>query len=252
MRRLGSALLTIMFLAAAAPPALADGDRLAELVGTWSCRTATGGMARVVVEQSAPDTVVLRDERYYEHNTLAERETFRRDAASGGWRAESQGPGFFGSGPAWTGDSWVLQGAFRAPWLAQAEPRQLHFERLDADTFRTFATLGTAEETSGGELCRRGRMPPDARACVVPNAPAYVVHAAEPSAPYGAGAGGVVRVLVSLDADSHVTAAAIRESPASVLNAASIAAARRSTYQTALRDCKPVPSQYLFAVQYSM
>jgi TonB family protein len=61
---------------------------------------------------------------------------------------------------------------------------------------------------------------------------------------------GTVDVLVSLDAQGHVVNAAIKKSPAVVLNAASLAAARNSTYSPALHDCKPAPSEYTFTVQY--
>jgi Gram-negative bacterial TonB protein C-terminal len=207
----------------------------------------------LIVEQRAPDTIVLRDERAYRYNTTIARETFRRDAVSGGWHVTPDAAGFEGSGPAWSGDSWVLDGAFRPRWLPKPEPRQMHLERLDADTVRMYWTLGKPEDTAEGELCRRGAVPPDASVCVVPNAPAYVVQAVEPdisAAALNQRPVGTVRVLVSLDADSRVTGAAIVDSPSVLLNGSSITAARRSTYRTALRDCKPVPSQYVFSVSY--
>jgi TonB family protein len=263
MKRFGFALLMFVLLAAplrpavaADPPsaatpasAVAARDRLSEVVGTWSCRTAIGGTARVVLEQPAPDTVVLREEEYFARDTLRRRETFRRDAATGGWRAEPDGSGFSGRGPAWTGDAWVLEGVLRAAWLATPEPRQLHLERLDADTLRIYSTLVKPDETAGGALCRRGGTPPDSGTCVVPNAPAYAVRASEPNSPF-AGASGLVRVLVSLDASSRVTNVKIQQSPNPALDAASLAAARTSTFRTGLRDCKPVPSEYLFTIQF--
>jgi Gram-negative bacterial TonB protein C-terminal len=267
MRRLGPALLIVALLGAAARPAVsadapstsaspaasATHDRLGELVGTWSCRTAIAGTGRLVVEQPAPDTIVLRDERSYRYNTATQRETFRRDAASGGWHVIPDGAGFEGSGPAWSGDTWVLEGVFRSPALANPRRREMHLERLDADTLRMYWTLDKPEDTAQGELCRRGDVPPDASACVVPNAPAYVVQAVEPDIPVAAMEQrpvGTVRVVVSLDADSHVTGASVVQSPSVLLNGSAIVAARRSTYRTALRACKPVPSQYLFTVDY--
>ena len=49
-----------------------------------------------------------------------------------------------------------------------------------------------------------------------------------------------VDVLVSLDAAGHVVGATIERSGVAVVNDAALAAARGSTYQPALHDCKPV------------
>lgn len=68
---------------------------------------------------------------------------------------------------------------------------------------------------------------------------------------YGSG-GGIVQVLVSLDADSKVVSATIKASPSVMLNASALSAARRTTYRTAQRDCRPVASDYLFAIDYMM
>jgi len=60
-----------------------------------------------------------------------------------------------------------------------------------------------------------------------------------------------VDVLVSLDAAGRVTGAAIEKSGAGVVNDAALAAARGSTYQPALHDCKPVASTYTFRVEFN-
>jgi TonB family protein len=87
--------------------------------------------------------------------------------------------------------------------------------------------------------------------CPVPDAPAAVIRAARPDlAPLGGErhVTGAVRVLVSLDAQGQVTDTRIERSGSQILNRAALDAAKRSTYQPALRDCTPVPSKYLFSV----
>jgi TonB family protein len=72
----------------------------------------------------------------------------------------------------------------------------------------------------------------DAQACARPNVPAMVVRVVEPeSIPLAQqqGIGGVVIVIVSLDAQSHVTAARIQSSPSAILNNAALVAARQTT-----------------------
>lgn len=85
----------------------------------------------------------------------------------------------------------------------------------------------------------------------MPDAPARVIRAARPDlAPLGGERHitGVVRVLVSLDARGQVTDTRIERSSSQLLNRAALDAAKRSTYQPALRACTPVPSAYLFSV----
>ena len=161
MRRFGSALLMLALLGAAVRPAAAADpattraapagrDHLAELVGTWSCRTGSGMTARIVVQQPAPNTIVFLHERYY---------------------------------------------------------------------------------------------------------PAFVIRAVEPDTPVAAmqqRLTGTVHVLVSIDADAHVTGATILDSPSALFNSSALTAARESTYHTAVHDCKPIASQYVFAVDYSV
>jgi hypothetical protein len=92
-----------------------------------------------------------------------------------------------------------------------------------------------------------------APACAHPTVPATVLRAAEPDSPPLAqqqGINGTVQVVVSLDADSHVIATRIQSSPSSILNASALTAARNSTYQTEIRDCKPIPSEMIYPVDF--
>ncbi|HEY0615868.1 MAG TPA: energy transducer TonB [Candidatus Elarobacter sp.] len=252
MRRFGSALLTLGLLVAAAPAHAAVPDRLADLAGMWTCRTAVGGSARIAVEQPAPDTVVMTEQRFFPRGTEERRETFRRDA-SGNWTVTPDGAGFAGSAPAWTGDSWIMQGEMQHPGGGASLIRDWRFERVGPNMLRITQTLGRPDANADGELCRRGDEPPSVTACVVPTFPAYVVHAAPVDTPPMAqqqGIGGTVHVVVSLDADGHVTGVRIQDSPSALLNNPSLFAARNSTYHPAVKDCVPVPSLYVFQADY--
>jgi uncharacterized protein YggE len=90
-------------------------------------------------------------------------------------------------------------------------------------------------------------------ACARPNAPAIIVRAVDPDEPPMAqqqGIIGVVQVIVSLDAESHVVRTRIMSSPSAILNQAALAAARQSTFRTEIRDCRPVAGELLYAVDF--
>ena len=59
---------------------------------------------------------------------------------------------------------------------------------------------------------------------------------------------GIVRVTVSLNADSRVVGTRIVSSPSAIVNQSALAAARESTFQTEIRDCRPIAADYLFTV----
>jgi TonB family protein len=110
-----------------------------------------------------------------------------------------------------------------------------------------FANRGGAQEITP-------RPVPTPVICARPNVAASVVRAEPVVAPALAqqqGIQGQVQVVVSLDADSRVIGTRIQSSPSAVLNAAALAAARQSTFQTAIRDCRPVPGDYLYTVDFT-
>jgi uncharacterized protein YggE len=94
----------------------------------------------------------------------------------------------------------------------------------------------------------------DAPACARPNVPATTIHAVEPVVPgiaQRSNVGGQVRVVVALDAGSHVVGARIATSTNALLDGAALDAARASVFQTEIRDCGPVASEYVFAVSFA-
>jgi TonB family protein len=101
-----------------------------------------------------------------------------------------------------------------------------------------------------------GKIPAAQRegACERPNVAATTLRVAEPDTPEQAqreGISGTVQVVVSLDANSHVRGTRIGSSPSTVLNAAALAAARESTFQTEIRNCRPVAADYIFSVDFT-
>ena len=95
---------------------------------------------------------------------------------------------------------------------------------------------------------------PTPQSCPRPNVPATTIHAVEPDTPAMAqqqGIQGTVQVIVSLDQNSHVTATRVQSSPSAILNSAALSAARQSTFQTEVRDCKPIAADYIFSVDFT-
>jgi protein TonB len=95
---------------------------------------------------------------------------------------------------------------------------------------------------------------PTPLACARPNVPATTIHAIEPDTPPMAaqqGISGVVQVKVALDENSHILGTSIYQSPSAILNSAALNAARNSTFQTEVRDCKPIAASYLFSVEFT-
>jgi TonB family protein len=94
---------------------------------------------------------------------------------------------------------------------------------------------------------------PTPQACAHPNVSPSTTHAADPDMPQMAqqqGITGTVQVQVSLDANSHIVGTKIYSSPSALLNNAALAAARASTFQTEITNCKPQAADYLFSVEF--
>ncbi len=95
---------------------------------------------------------------------------------------------------------------------------------------------------------------PTPQSCARPNVAPTTIHPMQPDTPaieQQQGIQGTVQVVVSLSADSRVVATKIQSSPSVVLNSAALSAARQSTFQTEIRDCKPMAADYLFSVDFT-
>ena len=250
IRPLAAALSIVML--GAAPASAATPDRLTALDGTsWTCRNPLGTLSTLAF--SGAGSAIVADEKRDGKSVAHER--FEPDPA-GGWRVEhaTEYTVFNGHAPAWTGDGLVADGSYaylrgRAPAVAS----RVRFDLLNDTTLRRTLATG-AREPFNGVVCAKGDAPPEASLCAVHDLPATTLRATQPDPPamaMSAHLTGTVEILVSLDADSHVTAATIVKSPSVVLNAGSLDAARQSTFRTTIHDCKPVPSQYIFSIEYS-
>lgn len=94
----------------------------------------------------------------------------------------------------------------------------------------------------------------EAAPCAQPNVPPGVDSAVEPETPPIAqqqGIAGDVQVLVSLDASDQITRVAVQSSPSRFLDNAALAAARQSTFHTAIRNCRKIATDYLFVVTFT-
>lgn len=98
-------------------------------------------------------------------------------------------------------------------------------------------------ELNGAWTCRSEYGYPGSPAvCVVADLPAVALTAGDPDVPWPGAESGTVQVLVSLDADSKIVSTRIVSSPSVLLSASAVSVARRSTFHTALRTCRPVAS----------
>jgi hypothetical protein len=225
------------------PPGAPHRDRVRDLVGTWTCRNPAGVIS--TVEYREQNGGIAADQKTPGAADVHER--FQRDPG-GGWIVEREtvNSRYSGYAPAWTaGGPWVVTDY-------QKHGVEIRYERVgDGTLWRTMSISG--RPPLAGDVCAKGDAPPDPALCAVADIPAEVVRAAEADTPFAAQRDhvtGRVDVVVSLDAAGRVVDAAIKESASPVLNEASLAAARRSTYRAPLHDCKPVPGKYTFTVDY--
>lgn len=96
--------------------------------------------------------------------------------------------------------------------------------------------------------------PVEAAACAAPYVEAALVRAMAVDMPPMAaqqGITGIVRVQVALDDRGVATYARVWSSPSAILNSAALTAAKASAYRGAIFRCRPVPSGYEFAADFS-
>jgi TonB family protein len=218
-----------------------------DLAGTWSCRTAYGIVASVTVRADR-DAIVVTDSTNFVSRTIVTRLV---PSPPQGWHFETSARAS-GSADEWNGNEWTLNGVTDDG--RGTRPYHTAYQLVDAQTLRISRWTNDRTVTGDVALCRRGNSPPDPSICVTPNVPAVTLRAAMPQTPPMAaqqGVQGTVQVLVMLDADSNVTSTRISSSTSVMFNAAAIDAVRHSMFRTAMRDCRPIPSEYLFSVRFN-
>jgi len=90
--------------------------------------------------------------------------------------------------------------------------------------------------------------------CAVPNAPARAVNLFPPETPFvwqSDGLSGTVEIIVALDEESKMVKTEVFLSSNRLLTNAAVAAARRSTFQTQIVNCKPRTAAFIYVVRYS-
>jgi hypothetical protein len=250
---IASALAPLVLLAAApspAPdaPAGSAADHLYALAGTWACRTVEGVIVRATGSRVGDQLTVHNEvERAGKRSSFDDVYVF--DPALGRWHVQSALGGFGGGAPPWTGATWTVQGE-----NAEGEARRLTHELLPGGDFRRTFSLDNhspAWFAYSVERCTPGNTPPSRDACIAKSYPPTTLQAA-PADPYlpPNTPSGTVNVVVSLDASSRVVGTRVQSSTRPELNLLALAQTRRSTFRTAIIDCKPVAADYIFSVSF--
>lgn len=248
-------ILTAALLGAAPPPlpgASPGDDRVAGLIGTWTCRDGVNAVSTLTVSRER-DAIVAKEVKPAPNGqSSTDTQRYRFDAAGGRWTVDDYPSGYseyHGTAPPWSDSEWNVDGTMTVYYGGNPSrsPRALRFVRgADGVLYRGEADDASAHRVAG-EVCALGGMPPDPALCPAARFPATTLHAAPPQLPPGER--GTVNVRVSLDADARVTGASVASSTNPAMNAGAVAMARDTQFRTEYRDCRPVPSEYIFTVQ---
>jgi hypothetical protein len=249
-------ILTVALLGAAADPVPSANratDRLAELLGSWTCRDGANVPSTLSVTRDR-DTIVAAEQKALTPGSpeVVETQRYRFDAANGVWHVEGERPyvHFSGSAPPWTGTEWNVSGTWTYTnalgGIVSEASRAIRYARAgDGPLYRGTPDDGPARVN--GEVCVPGGAPPDPALCPAADVPATTLHVVAPGNTFGET--GLVQILISLDADSHVVGTRVASSTNRSLNRNAEDIARRSTFRTEFRNCHPVPAEYLFSIQ---
>jgi hypothetical protein len=250
---LSAAALTLLGASPADLPNTAQApDRVPSLIGTWTCTTANAMLERRVYRLDGTDvtwtaTGLLDAAGRYRSGRI------RRDAKTGGWVAETyyHRARDVANAPGWTGAEWDMSGAehIDMPFGPEVEPYTERFVHIDDDTFAD--DVAFAHGASTNRVCVRGEAPPPAALCPAKDVAPESVRAGRVDTVRGvAYAPGEARVLVTLDADSHVVSTRIVAAPSPDDGAVAEHAAMTAVYRTAYHDCHPVAGSYEFTVSF--
>jgi hypothetical protein len=235
--------------AAAAPVARPAGEVavLRRLAGHWACVDAHG----------------KRTERSYVFEPpflgggypLVGRETLRSDRDSVTFALEAF---------RWEADgihAATLEGVSAGTNIGEATLEFLGTDETNDKAFTLTYTVDgnvlrrTADEagTTNDERCTAEPPVVTPQPCTARDRPARTLVAADPpfvKDVYLGRVAGVVQVAVTLDDRSDLVSAKIYSSPSALLNAAALEAARDTSYQTAVHNCRAVAQTYIFSVAF--
>lgn len=254
MRGVAALLALAPVLVAAAPAAPASKAdvaaaraTLAGIHGHWSCETAAGTVERSysspIRKDGAPEPVIYG----------------RADGSISGVPVTS-----FERIDDNEAGSLQIESPDGTATLASVTPNEVRFSGTTLDGLslvQAYAFDGTTMHRTtdaggkrvGDERCSREPDAPATTGCAQPNAAAFTKVAVEPEFPaeaYRERVSGTVLVLVTLDDRSQVMWTDIYKSPSPLFDQPSIDVVRRSTFQTMVRDCKPVAATFVFGVEF--
>lgn len=254
-RALTAALLPLYLIAAApTPPPLEPAtDHVLMLAGSWTCRTFAGTTLHRIGRRDGDLLDVSGDVQTASGRpfTVDDRYTFDRGTRMWHVRLNAgSAAATEGTAPPWTDATWDF--AVRS---GQGIDERVHFELLADGGIRRStaqperASPGSWRPTSA-ELCAHGDAPPPADACVAENFPAFTIAMGTPPTPSVSWEthGGTVVIVVSLNAQSQVIGTHIEQTPTPALNDYVTQTVQMSRFQTEIRDCKPVATDYRFSL----
>jgi hypothetical protein len=254
--RAAASLLAVALLGAAASPepaATTGGDRFPGLLGTWTCRDGVNALSTLTFSRDGDSIAGTERKPQPDGSTSVTIQRFRFDPVKARWQIDDRTlsyAAFSGSAPPWTGTEWNVAGIATITYPgtsgATRTPRAFRYVRAGEGTLYRGVPDDASSARVNGEVCAPGSAPPDAGLCAAGRVSAVALHAAEPVVPPERGN---VQVHVQLDADSRIVATRIAASTNPLLNASAMRAARASTFRTEYRDCRPVPSDYLFSME---
>jgi hypothetical protein len=246
MRAAIACVLLPTLLGAAPEAGLRAEDHVYALAQTWSCRTMRGAETHKTGTRTGDRVDVLNDVHPAGAPAYVLNDRYGFDPATAQWHV------VLGTGspiaieaiaPPWTGATWELTGR-----QIGGAPARVTYELFsDQDMRRKIGFLsGGAWRLSGAERCIRGEESPPANVCIASNAPSHLVSFAPldfrtmpTQTPDG-----TVEIVIHLDEQSQVRSTTTIQSPSQVLTAAFLQSVRASTFQTEIRDCRSVASDY--------
>jgi len=255
MRRVVAVVVSAALWGSVTPSARANdaADHVSTLAAPWTCRTLRDAITRKSATQSPNEVDVENDVHPAQGAPYRLHDRYAFDPSAQVWHVRL-GAGsdieLVGDAPAWTGDAWTIpmQGA-------GGRQARVRYEMRGAQMRRSIENLvpGGTWVLASSELCNPGSDPPAAGACINASAPARLVQRGlggrfdiPPQTPHG-----VVEIIVHLRADSTIGSTTVVRTPSPYLSSAALQIIGVSTFQTAVRDCVPQESDYLFMMGFA-
>ena len=253
MRATIACLLVPLLLGAAPEAAPPAADHVAVLAEKWSCRTIRGAETHKTGTRNGDRIDVVNEVTPTDEKPYVLNDRFGFDPATARWHVVlgvDSPIAIEAIAPPWTGATWEITGR-----QVGGGPARVTYELLaERDMRRKIEFLSAGVWTvSGAERCVRGEESPPPDVCIASSAPARLVSFAPlarngipPQTPEG-----TVEVVIHLDDRSHVRSTTTVQSPSPFLTGAFLQSVRASTFQTAIRDCRTIASDYTMKATFA-